>query len=244
MPGQRRTKNPRCVLVKWLCRVSVGLKIHAESSSNGSSRPAPHISGRAKTVVDNVREASCWLSLCSGTSVRTASLETASADGDVDLQEKVRWIWPGSAFAFAVRIAELRVLSLGTMPHDGANQRRGTPKDCSSGGFTSNSQQPVISPSSIHSYCRAVQSELRGTEGDWATQSGTGPTRMVPQSVSLGDWSLWTWVALFALETSRRAQVSMFWDFGIVLFETLQRPLCQLLRQRQFSAFRHCGING
>ena len=28
-----------------LCWVSVGLKIHAESSSNGSSRPASHITG-------------------------------------------------------------------------------------------------------------------------------------------------------------------------------------------------------
>ncbi len=49
VPGSPGTKNPRCVLIKWLCRVSVGLKIHAESSPNGSSRPAWHISGRATT---------------------------------------------------------------------------------------------------------------------------------------------------------------------------------------------------
>ena len=38
-PG--RWKFPRCVLIKWLCRVSVGQKIHAVSSSD-SSRPASH----------------------------------------------------------------------------------------------------------------------------------------------------------------------------------------------------------
>ena len=40
--GSPGTTPPRCVLIKWLCRVSVGLKIHAESSSNGSSQPASH----------------------------------------------------------------------------------------------------------------------------------------------------------------------------------------------------------
>ena len=77
-------------------------------------------------------------------------------------------------------------------------QRSGTPKNCSSGGFTSNSPQSVISPSSIHSYCRAVQPELRRAEGDWASlqiQSGTGPKGAVPQSVSLRDWGLWIWPA-------------------------------------------------
>ena len=49
MPGSLRTKNPRCVLIKLLCRVSVGQKIHVESSSNGSSRPASHTSERATT---------------------------------------------------------------------------------------------------------------------------------------------------------------------------------------------------
>ena len=39
---------------------------------------------------------------------------------------------------------------LGRWPQDGAFLRSGTPKDCSSGGFTSNSPQSVISPSSIH----------------------------------------------------------------------------------------------
>ena len=53
------------------------------------------------------------------------ALETASANGDVDLQKRVRWIWPGCAFTFAFRIG---------WPHDGALRRSGTPKDCSSGG--------------------------------------------------------------------------------------------------------------
>ena len=38
-----------------------------------------------------------------------------------------------------------------------------------------------------------------------------------------------------SLETSRGARESTFWDFGIFFFETLRRPLCQLLRQGQFS---------
>ena len=46
-PG--RWKFPRCVLIKWLCRVSVGLKIHAVSSSDCSSRPASHNTGPATT---------------------------------------------------------------------------------------------------------------------------------------------------------------------------------------------------
>ena len=44
--GSASDKNPTLrAQLKWLCRVSVGLKIHAESSSNGSSRPASHITG-------------------------------------------------------------------------------------------------------------------------------------------------------------------------------------------------------
>ena len=37
-----RWRFPRWALINWLCRVSFGLKIHAERSSNGSSRPASH----------------------------------------------------------------------------------------------------------------------------------------------------------------------------------------------------------
>ena len=76
VPGQRRTKYPRCVLGKWLCRVCVGLKIHAESSSNGSSRPASHIKGRAKTVLDNVVKL-CGGYLCSGTLRRCRTCATS-----------------------------------------------------------------------------------------------------------------------------------------------------------------------
>ena len=50
VPVSPGTKNPHCVLIKWLCRVSVGQKIHAGSSSDGSSRPASHITGRPTTL--------------------------------------------------------------------------------------------------------------------------------------------------------------------------------------------------
>ena len=58
VPDQRQTKSPPGADIKWLCQVSVGLKIHAESSSNGSSRPASRITGRAKTAVCSVRDGS------------------------------------------------------------------------------------------------------------------------------------------------------------------------------------------
>ena len=54
-------KIPRGVLIRWLCRVSVGQKSELESPSNGSSRRASHISGRAKT---------CWFLRFSGPALR------------------------------------------------------------------------------------------------------------------------------------------------------------------------------
>ena len=54
------------------------------------------------------------------------------------------------------------------------------------------------------------------------------PTGAVPQSVSLRDWGLWIWPAFCTGDESKCSG----------------RPLCQLLRQRQFSASRSCGVHG
>ena len=45
----RQVEISRRALIKWLCRVSVGLKIHAESSSNGSCKSLDEASVKKKS---------------------------------------------------------------------------------------------------------------------------------------------------------------------------------------------------
>ena len=108
----------RWALIKWLCQVSVGLKIHAESSSNGSSQLPPHktsplsshhmavLSGVLKGAVLTASLVSCAVAGALDAIVMT--LEVKMLVNPVSLRD-VEWTWTGLFFTQWYGLLGLRV---------------------------------------------------------------------------------------------------------------------------------------
>ena len=81
--------------------------------NNSCTKTVPHL----YTLVFRARQSYVYIELFASVS-RLENLPChPSAYGDVDLQERVRWIWPGSASAFASRIAESVLVDLASFRH-------------------------------------------------------------------------------------------------------------------------------